>query len=791
MDKVVDIKDRMAREDEENLVDDYVRTSEIVQKTFSPIDDQSDMSGYGVWNEEVKAWLDLNTLKGLFFNDDWVYILVDLIASKIASQEMRVMKQSYRNGVAIYEPEESNPIQQLIYEPNENQTYYQWIYSIVVDLILTGNAIIYKPTSVNSMIHVPVEMIQLDFDTDGRLNFYRVIQYNTNYEMPLPRLIMKLDPKQVGHVRRPNPSSALWGLSPFIPGRKSILFSRYSIEYLNNFYLKGAQPGLVLSFDDTANEKAALRLLRSMEMAHTGRKNQRRNMILPKGVKAAEVHQTLADQQLKDYVELNRETIINILKVPKHELSLQTKGSLGSEEYNTALRNFWSGPLKSTMKSIEASLTKLLKDMLGEGRHLEFDLTDVQFLQDDMNQKADLSIKLLQTHTLNEVRAKVFDEDPLEGGDVVPSPKPIQSLNPTVTEPKKEMEAAPAPEPQVQTPEVSEHEKILTKNKLAFETLRTTKGDWWAKRDQMLQRNEVQRFAKVHAISLMLFANQIAQVVKIVKKDLASQGFKSKTGSSRDLVYIRKEDFKKTELQRKIRDALASLEQTWLDSASPTLEESVDLGYNAQLILPFNLPNKSELEALRIARTQNRLDAVQGRLTKTFANLNATTTDKVMRIIEEGVTNSRTIQDIANNIVQEVGSPEVNDARAQTIARTEVLTASSLGQAAAMKDAAEVIPDLKKMWVNAGDDRVRGNPGGRYKDSEADHWTLGGELRDNDEDFSNGLSYPRDPKGDAAEVINCRCTFIMVPGQDADALGIKPLQESYDDLQGTDNANGE
>jgi HK97 family phage portal protein len=775
MEKVVKLEDRLP-----DLESDYVSADIVLnQKSLSPIDDQSDQSGYGVWNEELKAWIDLNTLKGLFYNDDWVYIILDRIASKVAAQELRVMKEQFENGVSVSTPQEDHPVQKMLSQPNENQTYYQWMYSIVVDLGLAGNSIIYRPKTIPSLLHIPVEMIQLDFTPDGELDFYRVIQYNTNYELPLPREVMRLDPSDVGHVRRPNPSSALWGLSPFIPGRKSVLFNRYSIEYLNNFYLKGAQPGLVLSLDDTANEKAALRLLRSMEMAHTGRKNQRRNMVLPKGVKATTLAQSLADQQLKDYIELNRETIINILQIPKHELSINSKGSAlsNSSEYKIALKNFWSGPLKSFMKSIEASLTKLLASDLGEGYYLEFDLSDVEFLQEDLDAKADLAIKLLQTHTLNEVRAKIFDEKPLEGGDAVPTPKPIQSINAPTPAPTKSV-------PEVVTPKQSEvkfdnREKIIETNKAAFQKLKETNPNWWAQRSMALQRTEVQRFSDIHKAALNLFSDQIVGAIKVIRKNLSSQGIKQK------------DTFRKSELKRKIRDALSQLEQQWLDETGPTLEATLDVGYDSQLILPFNLPNRSEIETLRATRLQNRRDMLNGRLSEVFAGLNQTTTDKIMKIIEEGVSNSRTLQEISDNIVEDVGSPALNSSRANTIARTEVLTATSIGQAAAMQDASQVIPNLKKMWINAGDDRVRGNPDGIYKNTEADHWTLGGELIDHDGRFSNGLSYPRDPDGDASEVINCRCTFIMVPGDDADALGIRDAQREYDDLQKTDNAGSE
>lgn len=79
-----------------------------------------------------------------------------------------------------------------------------------------------------------------------------------------------------------------------------------------------------------------------------------------------------------------------------------------------------------------------------------------------------------------------------------------------------------------------------------------------------------------------------------------------------------------------------------------------------------------------------------------------------------------------------------------------------------MDDVSKVVPNLKKMWVNAGDERVRGNPGGLYPESKADHWILQGEVKSYDKKFSNGLMFPRDPSGEAHQNVNCRCGFIMI-----------------------------
>lgn len=112
--------------------------------------------------------------------------------------------------------------------------------------------------------------------------------------------------------------------------------------------------------------------------------------------------------------------------------------------------------------------------------------------------------------------------------------------------------------------------------------------------------------------------------------------------------------------------------------------------------------------------------------------------------IGRGIASSLPYSDIARNISSVSKAPL---SRAKTIARTEghriQQTSARDAQYAAKKKGADVV----KMWDSALDGRTRPS-----------HARVDGEIRELDEKFSNGLKYPGDPSGGAAEVVNCRCT---------------------------------
>jgi len=736
----------------DNLYRQVLDASE--QKEYNLAEKYGNEDASGVWSPEPKVVLETQTLKSLVTNEDWVYICCDKIASRIAAQPLMVMRKVVKNGKKTTENVDNPVVQAMLENPNDYQTYYQWMYSTIMDLVAIGNSVTWIAFVSKQLVHIPIETIFIDVDaTKNGIRSYKVTA-GSQQDYPNLKSAISIPPQQICHARRPNPSSMIWGLSPFIPGKKSVLFNRYTSEYLNSYYLKGAQPGLALEMSNDANEKMALRLLRSFEMAHTGRKNQRRNLILPKGVTVKDVSHKLADQQLKDYWLLNRETIINLLGIPKHEFSIQEAGSLGSEEYKTALKNFWSGTLRSTMNLVSQSLTKTMKPLLKEDEFLEFDLTDVDVLQEDKMTKAMLAQSMLATHTVDEIRAELYEL----------GPRPVSAYQPPTFGGQQTLAAEP-PIDENKAIDTAETKDARTTNIERLDTILKSNGDWWSQREEMVQRAVDKTSEKLAVVVKGIFSDVAADLVNVIKSQAKKKDTDPKYGIP-----------SKTELRRRLKNSSLKFEEQYIDEVTKALIAQVELGYDAALVLPFNLPNPAELEAIRVRNADGRRESLRARGLDTFSNMSKTTTERVMQAVEDGIANGLTLDEVVKNVTDSLAG-EASASRIETIVRTETLTATSLGQAAAMDDAAKLIPNLKKAWVNAGDDRVRG----LGSKDQADHWSMQGQMVDYDKPFvdprSNAkMMFPRDPQGGPGDVINCRCTFIMIPGDEADRAGLSDLQ---------------
>lgn len=112
--------------------------------------------------------------------------------------------------------------------------------------------------------------------------------------------------------------------------------------------------------------------------------------------------------------------------------------------------------------------------------------------------------------------------------------------------------------------------------------------------------------------------------------------------------------------------------------------------------------------------------------------------------ISRGIASGLAYRDIARNINNASQSGLYN---AKRITRTEGHRIQQLSTRDAQEVAHAKGADVVKQWDSALDGRTRKS-----------HRRVDGEIRELNEKFSNGLMFPGDPHGKAAEVINCRCT---------------------------------
>ncbi len=115
--------------------------------------------------------------------------------------------------------------------------------------------------------------------------------------------------------------------------------------------------------------------------------------------------------------------------------------------------------------------------------------------------------------------------------------------------------------------------------------------------------------------------------------------------------------------------------------------------------------------------------------------------------ISHGIATGMTYQQVARGLADYTRIGYNNAVR---IARTEGHRIQVQGTMDACYKARDRGADIVKQWDSTLDGKTRES-----------HIAVDGEIRELDEKFSNGLRYPSDPHGGAAEVVNCRCALLQ------------------------------
>lgn len=189
---------------------------------------------------------------------------------------------------------------------------------------------------------------------------------------------------------------------------------------------------------------------------------------------------------------------------------------------------------------------------------------------------------------------------------------------------------------------------------------------------------------------------------------------------------------------------------------------------DANIDTSFTLYSRDSVARL-IVEDPDVLPPVGKKVSKEIAEGKAIKWNKqqLQSVMIQGILQGDSIPHLATRLANTVG--DRNRKAAIRNARTMATAAQNAGRVNAYKRAEDKGVELEQMWIATLDGRTRHS-----------HRWLDGEVRPVGEEFSNGCEYPADPKGDPAEIYNCRCTLRGV------VKGLERRSGKYRDTSGMD-----
>lgn len=202
-------------------------------------------------------------------------------------------------------------------------------------------------------------------------------------------------------------------------------------------------------------------------------------------------------------------------------------------------------------------------------------------------------------------------------------------------------------------------------------------------------------------------------------------------------------------LKTQVQSILETLQANEFETVSEYLTQSYEDGfigtmYNLQgqgIPLVFPIDQKQIVDAIQHeTKLSENLYMALGKDVKDLQK-------KIAGEISRGIAGGQMFSEIARNISNWGRIPQNN---AMRIARTEAHRIQTKASMNACEKAKDKGADIVKQWDASLDRKTRDS-----------HVKVDGEIRELDEKFSNGLLYPGDPAGGAAEVVNCRCALLQ------------------------------
>ncbi|QHJ81918.1 MAG: hypothetical protein [Bacteriophage sp.] len=157
---------------------------------------------------------------------------------------------------------------------------------------------------------------------------------------------------------------------------------------------------------------------------------------------------------------------------------------------------------------------------------------------------------------------------------------------------------------------------------------------------------------------------------------------------------------------------------------------------------------------------------VRGNVASRIVSVSDTMAKRIERLVEVSIEQGFSVLEMQKYLTKTLGSPSFTKFQALRISRTEVTTATNHAANEAGVNAGIV---LEKLWISAIDGRTRRKPRDQF-----DHFHMDGQTVGQFEKFvlrsKNGvvdnIDYPGDPKGSAADTIQCRCVHAFRPIRD-------------------------
>jgi len=650
----------------------------------------------------------IQILKKAYANDDLIQTGIETIAKQFLGCSFEVRNRQTKDTII------NHPMARILHNPIKGDTG-GFHFANIVEMYITGTSYCIWIPDEEGFRRLPTEAVTPEIDSKtGDIRRYKISTYTQEQGL----MDEYVDPKDIWVSMMPNIFSRYVGLSAIISSSLPALANKYSLEFVLGFFLRGGNMAGIVALDKTDSSQIS-RLMLTIQQIMGTRRNMHSDKYLPKGATWVASGQKFSDVMIVDVIRQTRRLFNARLGIPP-ALVGDTEG-VNYANAESQIKLFWENTIiplqKLYCRSIENSVVG--RKYLRDGEELIIDNKGVKYI-DPFVDKLNEDHKLKEILTINERRTRLgFDRYEDENADVLN----FQSaqVNPT------------------RIP-MSEMERLNPKKAL-----------------------KLSRLKKMKTKSLKDLVNLLeptSAYMKLWKAECKRwiDAYASNPASKNEAMLIIAEG--KEKFLKKLTIPLKStMKKTYFIHLKSSTLAKKSFSHKSET------PNVAQLLENLWARSELFMDGMcDAQASRNFDGYTDTATKAVYEHIEKMVTSNPEIdvKTLASSIRSIFG--EAYEGQANTIAITELGSASSLGSSNYAQAISTITKTSRKQWYANNTNSPRHGTGtGLHEQwvewsSEKQTGTL------EDVTFSNGLRHPRDVRGSAKEAINCQCTVFFELG---------------------------
>ena len=355
-----------------------------------------------------------------------VWACVRLLADSVSMMPLEAFKWDTTGAHKVRKPIPDPP---LLRRPSADANLHDWIYMMVVSLMLRGNA--YGRIVARDSMLYPSQIEWMNPDrVTPRTNANGELEYYTSDEAPIPA-------RDVFHVRAYRAPGSRMGMSPIEYAARQIQTDAAIAEFAFGFFRDGAHPSSILSSDMDLNQEQSRTIKDRFLAAVRGREPA----VLTGGLTYSQIQVSPEESQFLATQKYGVAAIARIFGVPPEMIAAESGNSMTYANVEQRSIDFLTYSVQPWLTRIESAIAELLPGQ----KHVRFDTSAL--LRTDLETRMKATAIGIASHQLlpDEARAMgdlpPFTDEEKAEADLVPMTVTPSGL------PKALPGSAPAGEP--------------------------------------------------------------------------------------------------------------------------------------------------------------------------------------------------------------------------------------------------------------------------------------------------------------------------------------------------------